>query len=559
MTSDATGAQQLSALRLENDLLRSEISSLNQEISAILKREKRLEHDLATARQQLLNVDDRMSNSDQALRELRSREVDSQEALRAKDSQVAVLRVRLEECERDLAACRQRADGLESERGRILKDHSDSSGVHGHAVDSLKAKVVEGETLLAREREAHHEAQRESTNRLLRLESEQQALAETVTQLQKKVADERMRADAAAQQLRGTRQSLEASRQELAEYKDKAARILQSKDRLLASIRDGTDATAGGPSSATASASSSVVAAEIEELRGERVALREEVQHCRATVESLRMELQDVDVQRHSDAESARADILALESRLTAEQAKAKDAEAALEAKARDCRVTQEELTTMRSAMQRQIQERDAEVEKLRNQLVSKRLSSASEAELEGRLHALTESLIQKQTLVESLSTERSSLRLQLERLEQQCRAMEAVAQAASGGGGVGRGGGGGTAAGRRGLIGGDDNGSSIVGFDDDGGGGGGVRARNLPAFMTESPGDTSVIRRLKRSANTLDRFSVQLGLFLRRYPLARIFVIAYMMLLHLWVMIVLMTYKPEMHSDANSHVPVRR
>lgn len=41
-----------------------------------------------------------------------------------------------------------------------------------------------------------------------------------------------------------------------------------------------------------------------------------------------------------------------------------------------------------------------------------------SQQELENRLHALTESLIQKQTAIESLHTERNSLTVQLERME---------------------------------------------------------------------------------------------------------------------------------------------
>ena len=45
-------------------------------------------------------------------------------------------------------------------------------------------------------------------------------------------------------------------------------------------------------------------------------------------------------------------------------------------------------------------------------------MSTSSEAELENRLHALTESLIQKQTMLEALSTEKNSLVLQLERME---------------------------------------------------------------------------------------------------------------------------------------------
>ena len=49
---------------------------------------------------------------------------------------------------------------------------------------------------------------------------------------------------------------------------------------------------------------------------------------------------------------------------------------------------------------------------------MTKSLSSSSQEELEGRLHSLTESLIQKQTTLEALSTEKNSLVLQLERIE---------------------------------------------------------------------------------------------------------------------------------------------
>lgn len=42
---------------------------------------------------------------------------------------------------------------------RILQDHTDSSGMHGQALDSLKAKLVEVEASLHREQEAYKKAQ----------------------------------------------------------------------------------------------------------------------------------------------------------------------------------------------------------------------------------------------------------------------------------------------------------------------------------------------------------------------------------------------------------------
>lgn len=42
---------------------------------------------------------------------------------------------------------------------RILQDHTDSSGMHSQALDSLKQKLVEVEDSLRREKEAYKQAQ----------------------------------------------------------------------------------------------------------------------------------------------------------------------------------------------------------------------------------------------------------------------------------------------------------------------------------------------------------------------------------------------------------------
>lgn len=51
-------------------------------------------------------------------------------------------------------------------------------------------------------------------------------------------------------------------------------------------------------------------------------------------------------------------------------------------------------------------------------QLMMRSRSSPEESELESRLHQLTETLLQKQTIVETMTAEKSSLVLQLERAE---------------------------------------------------------------------------------------------------------------------------------------------
>lgn len=76
-----------------------------------------------------------------------------------------------------------------------------------------------------------------------------------------------------------------------------------------------------------------------------------------------------------------------------------------------------------------------------------------------------------------------------------------------------------------------------------------GARMRNVPVLFSDGEStDAGMYGRVRNAASTIDRFSIRLGIFLRRYPIARVFVIIYMAVLHLWVMIVLLTYTPEMH-----------
>jgi chromosome segregation ATPase len=89
------------------------------------------------------------------------------------------------------------------------------------------------------------------------------------------------RSNELAIQLKTARSEVEMVKQELHEYKEKATRILQSKDKLISSLKE------GGLSSSQDGTS----AAEYEEILGERDLLKEEVQHMQMTIENLRQEI----------------------------------------------------------------------------------------------------------------------------------------------------------------------------------------------------------------------------------------------------------------------------
>ncbi|XP_041327930.1 golgin subfamily A member 5 isoform X1 [Pyrgilauda ruficollis] len=514
--NDDSKSHELSNLRLENQLLRNEVQSLNQEVASLIQRSKETQEELNKSREKVekWNVDH--SKSDRMVRDLQARVDDLTEAVGAKDSQLAVLKVRLQEADQLLSARTEALEALQSEKSRIIQDHSEGSSLQNQALQTLQERLRDADSALRREQESYKQMQNEFAARLSKVEAERQNLAEGITAAERKYLDEKRRADELQQQVKVTKSHLESAKQELTDYKQKATRILQSKEKLINSLKEGSGIE--GLDSNTAST------VELEELRHERDTQREEIQKLMGQIQQMRTELQDMETQQVSEAESVREQLQDLQEQISAHKMAKQEAEAELERQKQELHYTEEELYRTKNTLQSRIKDREEEIQKLRNQLTNKTLSSSSQTELENRLHQLTETLIHKQTMLESLSTEKNSLVYQLERLEQQLKAIQ------------------GTGA----------NGPSInmAGID----GAEGARLRSVPVLFADADASVAgMYGRVRKAASTIDQFSIRLGIFLRRYPIARVFVIIYMALLHLWVMIVLLTYTPEMHHDGPS------
>uniref|UniRef100_W5LIN8 Golgin subfamily A member 5 n=1 Tax=Astyanax mexicanus TaxID=7994 RepID=W5LIN8_ASTMX len=507
--------QVLSNLRLENQLLRSEVTSLNQEMASLVQRAKNTQEELNQARARSDKWNSEQSRTDRAVRDLRSQVDDLTEALSAKDGQLAVLKVRLDEADQLLKARSSALEEAQNERSRILQDHSEGNSLQSQALQTMQDCVRESEAALKREQDSYRQMQSEFAARLAKIEAERQTLAESLTSAERRVTEERQRAEELQQQAKSSRSAADYAKQELHDYKNKASRILQSKEKLISSLKEssGLDVLDGGAGAA---------GVELEELRHEKELQREEIQKLQAQIQSLRSEIQELESQAVVEAESWREqqqDLLEQQ----AQQSRAKqEVEAELERCKQELQYVEEEQHRTKSSLQSRIKDREDEIQKLRNQLTNKALSNSSQAELEGRLHQLTETLIQKQTMLEALGTEKSSLIFQLERLEQQLKSVQ-----------------GGQSSGPH------INMAAVEGP--------GARQRNTPVLFSDHDSSaTGVYGKVREAASTIDRFSIRLGIFLRRYPAARVFVIVYMALLHLWVMIVLLTYTPEMHPQSS-------
>nr|XP_033807130.1 golgin subfamily A member 5 isoform X2 [Geotrypetes seraphini] len=461
-------SHELSNLRLENQLLRNEVQSLNQEMASLIQRSKDTQEELNKARVRVeqWNLDN--SKTDRAVRELRAQVDDLTEAAAAKDSQLAVLRVRLQEADELIRSRTELLEALQNEKSRMLQDHSEGSSVQSQALQTLQERLRETESSLRREQDSHRQMQNELAARLGKMESERQNLAEAVTAAERKCMEEKRRAEDLQHQVKASKASVDFAKQEMVDYKQKATRILQSKEKLINSLKEGSGIEG----------LDSVNTMELEELKHERDMQREEIQKLMGQIQQLRSELQDLEMQQMSEAESAREQLQEVQEQVAEKNRAKQELEAELERLKQELQYAEEDLYRIKNSMQSRIKDREEEIQKLRNQLTNKALSSSSQAELENRLHQLTETLIQKQTMLESLGTEKNSLIYQLERLEQQLKSVQ--------GGSV--------------------NGCAInmTGVESSEG----ARMRNVPVLFSDSDANvTGVYGKVRKAASTIDQF----------------------------------------------------
>ncbi|PNF30873.1 Golgin subfamily A member 5 [Cryptotermes secundus] len=470
-------------LRIENGFLKNELRSLNNEMSLLLHRSK----DNNSLHQQLATL---QINQKEVLQSLKERE-----------ERVAVLERELQDVRQQTVAAQDLAQGLQLENAQLLQDCTSSSGYQSQALQELQDQLAEKEQQLEAVQAAHRKELAALQERVSSLEVERAGFADQLSQSKTAARDMQ-------QQWDRTRAELTYSRSELDQYRVRAQRILQDKERLITELRGQGSAGRSTPADDT-------VELELDQLRQERELLREEIAQVSARLKASRDELQETECRLESGREQAGQSLQLLQDSLQEERRKRQTAEEDCRAHAEEFRSVRDELLRQKAQLASRVRERETELTKLRSQL-SQRPSSLAGDELESRLHALTQTLVVKQSSLETVTTEKNALRLQLEKIENKHRDTLALLHQMQ-------------------------SGLGNVNDTDD------AKAR-VPSFLMESPFDTGVTRRVKRAYSSLDAVSIRTGVFLRRYPLARILVLCYMVLLHLWVMVVLFSYTPSGH-----------
>uniref|UniRef100_A0A0C9Q0F8 Golga5_1 protein n=2 Tax=Fopius arisanus TaxID=64838 RepID=A0A0C9Q0F8_9HYME len=300
--------------------------------------------------------------------------------------------------------------------------------------------------------------------------------------------------------LERSRLDLVANRQELEQHRARAIKTLQEKEKLIAELR-GSNGDTGVDNSATIM--------ELNQLRQECNGLRHENQQVGEQLRNAREELVTADLKIEEASRKFAAASRELQEIISMEKRKRSEAEDDVGRHLQEVRDVKEEMAAQIGVCTGKLRKQEDEISRLRSQLSA--VSTPSSA-VEERLATLTRTLVTKQNELEGLTTEKNALRLQLEKAEHEYRK----------------------------LLGNSRKPYNVNDTDD-------AKAQ-VPTFLMETPFDTSMARKVKRAYSSLDAISVRTGVFLRRYPLARIFVIIYIALLQFWVLVVLLSQSPDAH-----------
>ncbi|XP_055602846.1 golgin-84 [Uranotaenia lowii] len=346
---------------------------------------------------------------------------------------------------------------------------------------------------------------------VMQIEESNAKYIKSISELESIVSKHNSNEQELIQKLNLAKMETDNAKSELQQYRVRAHATLQLKEQMIEQLKENSNGTDNADELRDGS-SIPILKLELDQLKSERLSLLEEITSLNEKYERGKSLWQTMENKLRDSMHAAEVEAADLSQKLNVETTKAHQLSDDLNIRQKELASAREEVVKQRTTFLMQLHERDAEINKLRNKIHSRRTVSPS-SDLENRLSSLTQSLVQKQSSLESITAERNALKLQLEKLDAQYRST--VTQIRQ----------------QRVPY------MSSNETDD--------AKSQVPNFMVENPFDNKVARRVKRAYSSLDSIGIRLGVFLRRYPLIRILVIVYVAVLHLWVMFVLLSSTP--------------
>lgn len=213
--------------------------------------------------------------------------------------------MRLDERDREFEKLSSQFAEVKTERDRVVSDQRDGSSLKDSVIETLNVKLRHFEEELSSERQRHQTAATQWSERHAELEEQQKQLAAQVQDSQRRLQEEKLRANDLSKQLLLARHQVDSLQQDYNDYKEKANLILVNKDRALVALQQ---SAGGGEGSSTPMAPfpliDTVALTDYEALRRERDLLREDARQARHNLENMKAEVHELEMQMFSEKET---------------------------------------------------------------------------------------------------------------------------------------------------------------------------------------------------------------------------------------------------------------
>ncbi|CRK98300.1 CLUMA_CG011662, isoform A [Clunio marinus] len=293
---------------------------------------------------------------------------------------------------------------------------------------------------------------------------------------------------------------------ELQQYRLRAQNQLQLKEKMIEQLKfSGDEKVVNGNETGELT-----LQVQLEELKSERDHLQSEVELLTKRFDESRNFIEKMEHKHRMMQADAEDKLSTLENSISQLNLKCSHYEEEIQFQKQEIARVREEMLNQKTVMTTKLHDKENELRRMKNSV----RESQVQIEIENRMQSLTQSLLSKQNNLENVTAERNGLKLQFEKLSHQHEALLLQMRQE-----------------RPQII-------HINETDD--------AKSQVPNFMMVNPFDSRMSRRVKRAYSNLDQLGVRLGVFLRRYPLARISSIFYVALLHIFVVFVLLSSTPS-------------
>lgn len=200
---------------------------------------------------------------------------------------------------------------------------------------------------------------------------------------------------------------------ELQQYRSRAQTNLQMKEKIIQDLKNGLNATTDKFEELKLTENLH----QIEILRSENESLNAEILSLKSQLEQLKYHFTSNEQKYREISGHLEEKCEKMIENLKLEQKRNRQYDDEIKILIQELNSVRTEGSRLRSEMSKSVHDKEVEIQKLKTRL-SQKVESSMANGIEERLQSLTQSLVQKQSALESLTAERNALKLQLEKVE---------------------------------------------------------------------------------------------------------------------------------------------